>query len=80
MSEQEQTTGAGATTGSGNCVCGGAGPMFTDFLRRVGPPDTARRHFDQARLEILKGIRALIDHRIASISQHPPKGTNVPVE
>jgi len=62
------------------CLCGGAGPAFTRFLKDIGPPGPAKQHFDQARVEILKGLRALIDHRIEQISKDPQKGTKLTVE
>jgi hypothetical protein len=78
MSEtQQQASGSGCP----ECACRGLGPALTEFFRRMGPPDEARRHFDQARVEILKGLRALIDARIADITPREEKrGTTVPVE
>lgn len=64
----------------GSCFCGGAGPAMSEFLRRIGPPEGAKHHFDTARIEFLKGIRALIDARIENLSQPETKGTKVPVE
>jgi len=62
------------------CLCSGAGPAFTRFLREIGPPAPAKEHFDQARVEILKGLRALIDYRIEQISKVSQKGTKLTVE
>jgi len=64
----------------GECVCGGAGPALTEFLKQMGPSESARRHFDHARVEFLKGLRAIIDSRIESISRHETTGTKVTVE
>ncbi len=58
MSETAQ--GETPKSGCGECLCGGTGPVLTEFLKRMGPPEGARRHFDQARVEFLKGVRALI--------------------
>ena len=65
-------------SGPAPCVCQGAGPLFSDLLRRVGPPDEARRHFDAARLEFLKGLRALLDARIERVTK--PKGQKINIE
>ena len=62
------------------CVCQGAGPVLSDVLRRLGPPKEARRHFDTARLEFLKGIRALLDARIEKFSAPNKKGEKIAVE
>ncbi len=64
----------------GACLCGGAGPALSDLLKRLGPSDPVRRHFDQARVEILKGLRTMIDERIQTLSQAHAKGTKVTVE
>jgi hypothetical protein len=44
------------------------------------PPAGAGQHFRQARIEFLKGIRALIDHRIERLSRASQKGTRIVVE
>jgi hypothetical protein len=43
-------------------------------------PENTREHFRNARIEMLKGVRTLIDARIAHLSQHPQKGTKVAVD
>ena len=42
--------------------------------------DTTRDHFRNSRIEFLKGIRSLIDDRIAHLSHPESKGTHVTVE
>ena len=63
-----------------DCICGGAGPALTDFLKHIGPPEAVKQHFDQARVEFLKGLRALIDARIEQYSKPADKGEKVTVE
>jgi hypothetical protein len=67
-------------TESGPCLCQGTGPLLSELLRRLGPPEPARRHFDAARLEFLKGLRALLDARIAQVSKRGAKGEKINVE
>ena len=62
------------------CLCQGVGPVLSDFLRRLGPPEEARQHFDTARLEVLKGLRALLDARIERRSKAHRKGEKIKVE
>jgi hypothetical protein len=62
------------------CVCQGLGPALTEFLQRFGPPEEARRHFVSARLEMLKGLRALLDARIERLGKGAVKGEKIPVE
>jgi hypothetical protein len=61
---------------------------FCDALRdglrqaadSVTPPEPALGHFREARIEFLRGIRALIDHRINRMSRTKGSGTSVVVE
>ncbi len=49
------------------------------FLEQLWPEDT-RSHFRNSRVEFLKGIRSVIDHRIECLSREPKRGTHVSVE
>jgi hypothetical protein len=62
------------------CYCMGAGPAFSKFASLFEPPGDAGEHFRRARIEILRGIRELIDHRIDTLSRANAKGTRVTVE
>lgn len=64
-----------------DCGCMGVGPAITDILGRMGPA-AARDHFQAARIEFLKGVRAVIDARIDHLSrkQSDPVGSSIPVE
>ncbi|HVB37351.1 MAG TPA: hypothetical protein VND92_02400 [Vicinamibacterales bacterium] len=53
---------------------------FCDLLRTLAPSDEAMNHFRAARLEALKGLRAIIDSRIASRSAERPKGRSVKID
>jgi len=61
-------------------LCEALEVAFTEMLRRFGPPAEARRHFDMARVEILKGIRAIVDARIEQVSKRDRKGQKIEVE
>jgi len=65
-----------------DCGCMGAGPMLTQFLRTLGPSDTVSQHFKNAQLEVMKGLRALLDEQIAtrSAAASPSHGTKITVE
>ncbi len=65
---------------SGPCLCQGAGPALSELLHRLGPPPEARRHFEAARLEFLKGLRAVLDARIEQVSKPRAKGEKISVE
>ena len=42
--------------------------------------DATRDHFRNSRVEFLKGIRSILDARIARLSREHQKGTHVVVE
>ncbi len=64
----------------GPCLCQGAGPAMTELLQRLAPPAEARRHFDTARVEFLKGLRAVIDARIEKLTKPKERGQTIKVE
>jgi len=64
----------------GGCFfCDIAAPQINAFLDHVWPKDT-RQHFRNARIEMLKGMRGMLDARIEHLSKHAAKGTKVTVE
>jgi hypothetical protein len=42
--------------------------------------DASKDHFRTARVEFLKGVRSVIDDRLANLARHETKGTHVTVE
>jgi len=63
-----------------DCFCMGAGPEMFAMFKKLGP-DSARRHFRNARIEMLKGMRELINKRIDDLAEAgETKGTRVTVE
>jgi hypothetical protein len=66
----------GKTGGARGCfICETALPLFEKCWS-----DATRDHFKNSRIEFLKGIRSLIDDRIAHLAKEEPKGTHVTVE
>lgn len=51
--------------------------QIADF---VTPPQSARDHFRESRVEMLKGFRDILDHRIDRLSRRPGQGTRVTVD
>ena len=43
-------------------------------------PEATREHFRNSRVEFLKGIRSLLDERIAHLSREQSKGTHVDID
>ncbi|MGP0071510.1 MAG: hypothetical protein ACLPWF_06210 [Bryobacteraceae bacterium] len=65
--------------GPGCFFCEVAAPQINAFLDHVWPENT-REHFRNARIEMLKGVRSMLDARIDHLSKQAPKGTKVTVE
>ncbi len=81
MMEHTPTPEPGPAQAAPGCVCMGSGPVFSDFLKRFGPDESVRHHFRNARIEFLKGLREMLDHRIAELSrQAQPRGAKITVE
>jgi hypothetical protein len=64
----------------GTPIFQGLNLIFGELMRRLSPPQEVRRHFDAARVEVLKGMRALMDARIAQIEKANRKGEKINVE
>ncbi|MGD0496904.1 MAG: hypothetical protein ABSC23_00550 [Bryobacteraceae bacterium] len=76
--EEEKTSSAGTSTASASpsgCFFCAVLPMLE---RRWS--EASQGHFRNARVEFLKGLRSMIDDRIARLSQEESKGTHVTVE
>ncbi len=56
------------------------GAEIDNLLRSVIPSDEAFEHFTNARVEALKGVRAIIDARIERLSSESRKGISIKVE
>ena len=73
----EETTQAQAQS---TCILCEATDAMKKFLSEMGPSEEAKSHFRQSRVELLKGIRRIIDDRIDRVSRTEHKGTHVVVE
>ena len=83
MSEapQPETPGSQQSARTGpEYFCQQAGEAFRKLAELFTPPEEAGNHFRQARIEMLKGVRDLIDHRIEVLSRSHAKGTKITVE
>jgi hypothetical protein len=64
------------------CGCMGVGPMLTEAVRHFAPSSEVTQHFRAAHLEVLKGLRAMLDQHIAAQTESRPhgQGTKIHVE
>jgi hypothetical protein len=56
------------------------GVELAQLVRAFGPPEEVLTHFRTARVEVLKGFRAVIDARIAQLTERGAKGSSVTIE
>jgi len=65
-----------------DCVCSGIGPELSRAVRQaLNVPESANQHFRNAGVEMLKGLRDLLDQRIETLShQEEQRGTKVSVD
>jgi hypothetical protein len=82
--ESKQTSESKQACGSPGCLCAGSGPALSNLvdqaMRQLGPSEPVRQHFRQARIEVLKGLRALLDEQITAAQQPASKGTRLSVD
>ena len=73
--EQEQKSTTAEPRQEGCFFCKTALPLFEKCWSEV-----TQEHFRNSRIEFLKGLRSMIDDRIAHLSHEEKKGTHVTVE
>jgi hypothetical protein len=56
-------------------ICEDVVPALRNFWS-----DATRNHFRNSRIEFLKGVRSILDDRIARLARNEAKGTRVTVE
>ena len=74
MEEKQNTAHA-----PGCFFCSVAAPQIEAFFDHLWPAGT-RELFRNARVEVLKGMRSMLDARIEHLAQHEKKGHKVTVE
>ncbi len=64
-----------------DCLCGTIRRGLEEAAEMLFPPESASNHFREARIEFLRGIRDIVDHRIDRISRtKSTSGTRIVVE
>jgi len=81
MTESQQNAGESAP-GSAHidAICDCIRKGLETISEALTPPEAARKHFSESRIEFLRGIRELIDHRIDHLSRRANEGTRITVE
>ncbi len=82
MSETGQTgSGARRTSPHIDEFCDALRDGLQSVADALTPPESACNHFNEARLEFLRGVRDIIDHRIDRVwRKNANRGTRVVVE
>ncbi len=79
MSEERQSAATAEDDLMGG-PCARFGAELDSLLRALAPSEEVRQHFRNARIEVLKGLRGLLDERIHRLSSEREKGTSVTIE
>jgi len=75
---ENETVGEHESTQAESCVCR---EITHQLAAMFGiKSEEARKHLRNARIEVLKAVRSVIDERIEYLSHAGNKGTKVPVE
>ena len=81
MTESQQTAGESAPRSARiDAICDCIRQGLETISDALTPPEAARKHFRESRIEILRGVRELIDHRIDHLSRRGNEGTRITVE
>ena len=81
MSDESMKAEETAQRPETNCLCGGFGPSLSKMVQAMAPTGAAGEHFRRARIEMLKGIREVLDQRIETLSKGAEThGTKMTVE
>jgi hypothetical protein len=83
MSEAEQPhSGQKRASAAIDDICHGMREGLEFIVNAITPPESACNHFREARIEVLRGIRDIIDHRIDRLSRNKETGggTRIVVE
>jgi hypothetical protein len=82
MSEGQQDTAGTARPSAAHIdtVCDCVRKGLEAIADAITPPESACKHFHESRIEFLRGIREIIDHRIDRLSRSKTTGTRVVVE
>jgi len=76
MNESAANQQANQHASQHHCICDDIAKMMRNF----GPSESVVAHFRNARVEMLKGIRQMIDERIERTQRKDAKGTSFGVE
>lgn len=78
--ENTENTGAAGPPPRQYPVIDGFCLEMKKVLRSVEPSEEVRQHFRNARIEVLKGLRQIIDNRIQHLSRSDQPGQKITVE
>jgi hypothetical protein len=80
MQNTQSNSGAGQAPPRQYPIIDAACLRLKECLRSLELPPEVRQHFRNARIEVLKGMREMIDQRIGRLNRTGQHGTNINVE
>ena len=78
--EQESSAGTTGKTAYPDCLCGNVRSAIDSVASAFVPPENVRQHFREAGVQVLMGIREIINNRIEDLNRTASKGARVVVE
>lgn len=80
MSEAQQTSANTTADAQREYWCCRLRRGIEEIAGAFAPPEAASSHFREARIEVLRGIREMIDYRIQRLSRENTRGSRIVVE
>lgn len=79
---QEQDSSAGNTGRKPypDCFCGAVRDAFDKLNDAFIPPENVRQHFREAGVQVLMGIREILNNQIDHLNRTGSQGAKVPVD
>jgi hypothetical protein len=78
--QNTESAGAGTASERQYPLIDNVSHNLKEFLRSLEPSPQVTQHFRNARIEVLKGIRQVIDNRIERLSRPSQAGRKITVE
>jgi hypothetical protein len=81
MSEAQQEANSRRSTAAPiDAICDSIREGLEQMADFFTPPQSAIDHFRESRIEVLRGVRDILDHRIERLSRRRTQGTRVTVD
>jgi hypothetical protein len=77
---QDSSAGNTGKAANAECLCGTVRKVIEEIADAFTPSENVQQHFREARVQMLMGLREIINNRIDHLNRTGAKGTRVVVE